>query len=79
MRYLFQIVIMTSILTGYSFSAHAQKSPQRTAAARAAYGNTAPAFKANRKKNQKVKKKARKSARRKNTNNNASYWKGRPF
>lgn len=81
MKCLFRIIILTSILSGYTFSAHAQTGRNRPASARAAYGDTAPtSFKANSKKNQKKKKKARKAAKRKKgSNNNQSYWSGKPF
>jgi hypothetical protein len=75
-----KIIILSGILTGSALNAHAQKAPERTASGRAAYGDTTPSFRANKKKNKKSKKKARKSAKRKTrTNNRSSYFTGRPF
>ena len=73
-------MIITSILAGAPFSVHAQKRPQDTSSARAAYGNAEPEFKANKNRNHKAKKKARKSAKRKKAKDTkASYFKGRPY
>jgi hypothetical protein len=75
-----QIIIMTGILVGFALNADAQKRPQRTSSARAAYGTYAPEFKAHKKRNKKAKKKARKSGKRKKaTSNRASYFTGRPY
>ncbi|HYG20879.1 MAG TPA: hypothetical protein VD816_18200 [Ohtaekwangia sp.] len=75
-----KILVLTGFFTGSVVSAHAQKAPERTGSGRAAYGDTTPSFRANKKKNQKTKKKARKSAKRKKrTNTRSSYFTGRPF
>ncbi|MGC1241627.1 MAG: hypothetical protein WA874_08565 [Chryseosolibacter sp.] len=80
MKLLFHIMIFSSMLALSACNVHAQKSPQRTSSARAAYGNAVSDFKANKKKNQKRKKKARKEGKRKEkTTNNRSYWHGRPY
>lgn len=80
MKFLFQIILLTIILTGGSFNAHAQMGRNRPASARAAYGDNAPTLRANSKKNKKMKKKASKAAKRKKSSKSkGSYWSGKPF
>ena len=80
MKFLVQITIMIGILISSAFSVHAQKRADRTSSGRAAYGDTAPDFKANKKKNHRAKKKALKSAKSKKVRNKrSSYFSGRPF
>ena len=80
MKRFFQITILISILTGFAFSAKAQKKPELTSSGRAAYGDTTPDFKVNKKKNQKAKKKSLRSAKRKKVSNKrSSYFRGRPY
>lgn len=74
MKLLCQIIILTSML---AVSACGIQGPQNTSSARAAYGNAAPDFRAN--KNQNRKKEARQGTKRKKSTNNNSYFEGRPY
>lgn len=76
MKLLFRIIILTSM---FAISACGIQSPQHTSSARAAYGNAAPDFKANKKQNQKRKKSARTKAKGKEARENDSYFHGRPY
>jgi hypothetical protein len=76
MRLLVQILVLSTM---FAISACGIHNPQNTSAARAAYGDTTPDFKANRKMNQKKKKSAQKEAKRKKTRGNRSYFEGRPY
>lgn len=79
MKYVLQIIII-SILGGSVLTVHAQRRAEHTSSGRAAYGNSAPEFKASKKKNAKKKKKAVKTAKRKKVRNNrSSYFHGRPY
>lgn len=55
------------------------KSAHLTSSGRAAYGNAAPEFKANKKKNQKRKKMAGRQAKRKRATDNRLYFHRRPY
>ena len=76
MKLLFPIILLISI---FALSVCGTQSPQHTSSARAAYGNAAPDFKANKKQNQKRKKSARKKAKAKKGRENDSYFEGRPY
>lgn len=76
MRLLLQILVLTTM---FAVSACGIQNPQNTSAARAAYGNAAPDFRANKKLNQKRKKRAGKEAKRKKARGNRLYFQGRPY
>lgn len=76
-----RFIYITSFITGLlAASSCGVYNAQGTSSARAAYGDSAADFRANKKNNQKRKKNALKSAKRKKTKNGrSSYFEGRPY
>ena len=80
MKHVLQMMVVIIMLSGCAYRGHVQKRAENTSSVRAAYGNAAPDFRANKKKNKKSKKSALKSAKRKkDRNNRSSYFTGRPY
>jgi hypothetical protein len=79
-RFRYIVIIIALFVLGSVVNVHAQRKPQRTSSARAAYGTATPQFKSNAKRNKKAKKNAGKSGKRKKLKNDKeAYRRGMPI